>query len=260
MWSLAFAEFAAVKLLSLRGANPARAWPWRLAAYLGLWPGMNAESFLDASRVPPRPTRTEWTLALAKSALGATLTVWAVRRADTMAPLLVGWVGMVGLVVLLHFGLFHLLSCAWRRAGITAPPLMRAPLAAVTVAEFWSQRWNVAFAETARRLVFRPLARRHGTVVAGLVVFLVSGLIHESVISVPARGGWGGPTLYFLLQAAGIAVQRHSSWRRGGRGAPRRDRLWTVLVTAGPVPLLFPPAFVERVITPFLQQLNLWLP
>ena len=42
--------------------------------------------------------------------------------------LLAGWLAMTGVIFLLHFGAFHLLSLAWRGAGINAAPVMRNPL------------------------------------------------------------------------------------------------------------------------------------
>jgi hypothetical protein len=77
--------------------------------------------------------------------------------------------------------------------------------------------------------------------------------VHELVISFPARGGWGGPTLYFLLQAAGLAFEKSPAGRRLGLGAGLRGRGWTLAVTALPLPLLFHAPFAERVIAPLFR-------
>jgi len=168
----------------------------------------------------------------------------------------VGWLGMVGIIFTLHFGLFHLVSCAWRAAGVDAPPIMRAPIAARSLAEFWGERWNVAFAESARRLLVRPWARGWGVRRAGAGVFVVSGLVHETVISLPAGGGWGGPTCYFLLQGAGVALEKSALGRRCGLGEGLRGRLWALGCATLPVPLLFHAPFVTRVIVPFFRFLK----
>ena len=260
MWAISFAEFFAVKIFTLTTVQGENKF-WRIVAYLALWPGLNAREFLGDRSARPNWTRgTVLAAALLNTALGAVLLWWATRHIGNASPLLVGWVGMGGLIFLLHFGLFRAVAWAWCRARVEAPPIMRAPIAATSLTEFWSVRWNVAFAETARRFVFRPLARRLGTNAAGAAVFLLSGLIHESVISVPARGGWGGPTIYFLLQAAGIAVEKSAAGRRFGFGVGARGWLWTASVTVAPVPLLFHAAFVERVMVPFLREISLLLP
>ena len=57
----------------------------------------------------------------------------------------IGSVAFQELVLVLHFGSFHLLSCGWRFAGVQARPLMDRPLASASVSEFWGRRWNTAF-------------------------------------------------------------------------------------------------------------------
>ena len=109
--------------------------------------------------------------------------------------LVAGWTGMVGIILLLHFGTFQLLSCAWRAAGVEARPLMNQHLAATSVSDFWGRRWNTAFRDLTHRFLFRPLSGwlgPHGAIVGG---FLFSGVVHDLVSSVPAGGGYGGPTL-----------------------------------------------------------------
>ena len=100
--------------------------------------------------------------------------------------------------------------------------------------------------------MFAPVRRLSGAIPAMLAVFAASGLIHELVITLPARGGFGGPTAYFLIQAAAILVERTRLARRVGLSRGPRGWAFTAVVTVAPLPLLFPPVFVERVILPFM--------
>src|SRR5438094_254895 len=128
----------------------------RALAYMVAWPGMDAEAFLRRTYRPAQPHPSEWIAAALKTLLGATL-IWVVARtAVPVNPLLAGWVGMVGLIFVLHFGTFHLLSLAWRSIGVNATPVMNNPLRSSSVAEFWGRRWNTAFHELATRFTFRP--------------------------------------------------------------------------------------------------------
>jgi hypothetical protein len=128
--------------------------------------------------------------------------------------LLVGWIGLLGLIFLLHFGLFHIAALAWQAAGVEAKPIMRGPALATSLNDFWSNRWNLAFRQLAHDLVLFPLRRRLGVGGAGLAAFLASGLTHEMVISLPAGAGYGLPTAYFALQGLGMLFERS----RLGRG------------------------------------------
>jgi D-alanyl-lipoteichoic acid acyltransferase DltB (MBOAT superfamily) len=132
---------------------------------------------------------------------------------------------------------------------------MNRPLAADSLVDFWSRRWNLAFRDAAALLIFRPLARRWGATIALAGTFLASGLFHEVVISLPARGGYGLPTIYFLIQFAGTIIQRHFISRDNSHWH-LPTRLTTALVILTPLPLLFHPPFCERVIIPFLHLLG----
>jgi len=64
------------------------------------------------------------------------------------------------------------------------------------------------------------------------------------------------PTLYFLLQGAGILIQRS---RLGGFAGLRRGitaRAFTLVVAAAPAYWLFPPPFIRNVIIPFLKVIH----
>jgi alginate O-acetyltransferase complex protein AlgI len=91
---------------------------------------------------------------------------------------------------------------------------------------------------------------------ATLGVFLLSGLVHDLVISLPARGGFGLPTGYFCVQGLAMVGERTRLGRRIGLGRGLRGWLFTVIVTAGPAYWLFHPAFMERVILPMLHAIG----
>jgi alginate O-acetyltransferase complex protein AlgI len=152
---------------------------------------------------------------------------------------------MVALPLMLHFGAFHLLAAFWRARGAATDRLMRDPLRATTLTDFWSGRWNAGFSEMTALLVYRPLRRRHGETAALMASFLVSGLLHELAISVPVGAGYGLPTLYFLLHGALTAAEK-----RQLLGPPSRPR--TLALLAIPLPILFHPWFVRGIIWPLL--------
>jgi alginate O-acetyltransferase complex protein AlgI len=211
MWVLAFNVYVGLKWLTWWQARTRISPPaWYSVAYLFAWPGMDAELFLDSSqRVPPSPLQ-DWFWSLFDAALGATC-VWVVARVVPAAcPLLRGWVGMLGIVLVLHFGAFRFLAVVWQACGIRAIPIMLNPLHSRSLSEFWGKRWNLGFRQLAHDLVFRPLHRKLGAGGAGFLVFILSGLIHDCVISVPARAGYGLPTLYFAAQGIGVTIERSS--------------------------------------------------
>ncbi len=163
MWILSFVIYFSLKWLTWwrsrsRIDHSAR----RSIAYLFAWPGMNADDFLDAKQgVPPPPYRT-WYWATFETFVGAVL-LWVVARSIPQGqPLLRGWVGMCGLILLLHFGAFQIVALVWQSLGVRADPIMSAPLRSSSLAEFWGKRWNLGFRQLAHELIFRPLYRRLG--------------------------------------------------------------------------------------------------
>ena len=255
MWLLAAAVFAGCKALTWVNAPTAGTPNWKQAAYLFAWPGLDAPGFLGAGRTTCCGSR-EAGMAVGKTALGAVLLFGLARILPSENLYLVGWVGMIGIVLLLHFGLFHLLSCFWRSIGVDARPLMNRPVTSVSVSEFWGRRWNTAFRDFAHRFLFRPLTAWCGPRWGLLAGFLFSGVVHDLVISIPARGGYGGPTAYFAMQGWAMAVERSAWGRRVGLGKGWTGRGFTILVLMGPVCLLFHRPFVQRVIVPFMRAIG----
>ncbi|MEM7810845.1 MAG: MBOAT family protein [Planctomycetota bacterium] len=255
MWGLAVVIFYGCKTLTWVAADGATAALSRSAAYFVAWPGLDTRAFLrDDGPRPARPTLAEWVGAAVTTAAGGVL-VFAVSRRVT-DDYLAGWVGMVGLIMLLHFGSFHLLSCAWRRAGVDAKPLMNKPFASTGLGEFWGRRWNTAFRDLAHRFLFRPLTPRLGPRGAVFAGFLFSGVVHDVVISWPAGGGWGGPTSYFVLQACGMLAERSRAGRGLGLGRGVVGWLFAMTLLGLPLGLLFHRPFVLEVIVPFLDAIG----
>lgn len=253
MWILSIAIFAGFKW-----------WTWwrairsgvqttitRCFAYLFLWPGMDARRFLALSPYNERPTPANWAWALIKTLFGAGL-IWGVARLAGHG-LLAGWIGMVGFIFLLHFGLFAVLALFWQEWGICAQPLMNCPIFASSLSDFWGKRWNSGFRDIVFGLMFIRLAKRFGTTSAAIVTFVISGLIHELVITFPAGAGHGLPTLYFTLQGVAMLVERSRLGVRLGLAQGWQGHAFALMVVTLPIFALFPPPFVLHVMAPFFQ-------
>ncbi|MFN3149509.1 MBOAT family protein [Bremerella sp.] len=253
MWSLAVAIYIGCKWLTWHFARQSDAGGKRVAEYLVLWPGMDSEAFLHGRSEVAVPTLSEWLFAAGKMALGIVLLYGVLPWLSAERELLVGWTGMVGLIFVLHFGLFHLLSCWWRAHGVDAKSLMDWPIVSTSLGEFWGRRWNRAFRDLTFRYLFRPLTKRFGATWGLLAGFLMSGLVHDAVISIPAGGGYGGPTLFFVLQGIGMMVERSTPGRRVGLGSGAVGWLFTAACLVLPVAMLFHPPFVRNVMVPFLH-------
>jgi len=256
MWTLAAAIFAACKWQTwweARSTRRAANHTWGDAAYLLLWPGMEAQGFFEDAAEKRRIPAKEWLAAVAKT-LAGTLLIGAGPRVISLGhPLLGGWSGMVGLALALHFGSFHLLALLWQRAGVRVQPIMQRPLRSTSLSELWGKRWNLGFRKLTHTWVFQPLTKRFGPVAGTLSAFFASGLLHDAVISIPSKAGFGLPTAYFLAQGIGVLAERSEIGKRCGLGQGTRGRLWTALIAAGPLYWLFHPWFVMRVMVPFLR-------
>jgi hypothetical protein len=258
MWLVSIAVYFACKVLTWSATDTTSVPAWRQWAYLIAWPGMDARRFFDrgARNRPATPSIGEWLAALLKMILGSLIFWGAQYIVPPSSPLILGWVGMTGTAFILHFGLFHLLSCFWRSAGIDAPPIMNSPPRSTSVAEFWGNRWNMAFRDLTHTFLFRPLARRLGLQRALVASFVFSGVVHDLVISIPARGGYGGPTAFFIVQAIAILVEKSPLGRRIGLGRGVRGWLFTAVALLAPARLLFHDPFIRTIVIPFMKALG----
>ena len=257
MWVLSFALYLSLKWLSWWQARSLIAHPaWRSVAYLLAWPGMDADAFLDANLSVPAPAASSWLWATMKTTLGVLLLCVVAPSIPQPDSLIRGWTGMVGLILTLHFGLFQMVALLWQHLGVRAEPIMRAPLRSTSLAEFWGKRWNLGFRQLAHELIFRPTYRKLGAGLAGFLVFVASGLVHDLVISLPARGGYGLPTLYFVIQGAGVMIERSGFGKSLGLAQGMRGWTFMIVILVAPVFWLFHPWFVVRVILPFMRAIR----
>ncbi len=252
MWLLAMVVWLGCKWVAWRAATQGNA-PARIGAvrfFFG-WPGMDPKPFLRPAHIRRMSARNGLLGTLARILIGICLITAACIATDApLNPLLVGWIGMIGTMFALHFGLFDLLAGIWNARGVAVEPIMQRPCASDSLTEFWS-RWNRGFRDIASVLIFRPLRKHIGVSRAMLATFLFSGVVHDLVISVPARAGFGLPTLYFMLQGFGILIDRSIP----ARYALAR-RLLLYVTAAAPIGLLFHPPFVREVYVPFLHAIR----
>ena len=239
MWILAGALWVAFKCMNFRLAGGVqRVDPWYF-----FWVGTEAEAFRHGSKAVA--SRLELKNCLVFIGLGLGVLIGVLPHFNH--PIALGWLGILAMLLLFHFGIFGLLGGILKRLGFAVEPIMDAPWKARSLMEFWGPRWNRAFSGWARVWIFRPLVRKLGARWGTLAGFLASGIAHELVISVPARGGVGLPTLYFVLQAAGVLAQRRVSALRG--------RFCTLAMVLLPAPVLFHTIFLERVFAPMMREL-----
>jgi len=247
-------RLAASSLLFLYVMKPAVLWSttgvsmtWLdRALYMTIWPGMDPER-VGRRAAPPSETASVFAKGLVMTLFGIGFTGLVALGTPYISSTAVGWLGIAGLLLTIHFGCSALLTAILWLSGRPVRPLFDRPLASVSLSDFWSRRWNLPFVDMDRRLFMPLLRRRLPLRLAVVAVFLVSGLLHEMAISYPAGGGWGGPILYFAIQALGVL---------GERRLQVRSRIITWAWILAPLPLLFHEAFRSTLILPFFEWMH----
>jgi len=142
----------------------------------------------------------------------------------------------VPILLLMGPPLVALVSLIWLPTGRIVPPVHDYPLHSRSLAEFWGRRWNLWFSRWFRLVIFDRMRSRPKLAV--ILVFLVSGVMHEWVINLPfylvtGRNLFGSMMIYFLLNGIGVLFENKFLKRRP---VARRVFVWTMVV--GPVPLM----------------------
>lgn len=163
-----------------------------------------------------------------------------------------GLLGLAGCSLILHFGFLRLLTVFWHACGVCVRPLFHSPWKSRSLSAFWGRNWNMAFIEMTNISIYGPLSRKLNRTIALPVVFLISGLFHEVAISLPVESGYGKPLLYFMIQGALVSFEKQIAGKRPDF-LKRYGRIWTFAILFLPLPLLFPPAFIGKIVFPFLS-------
>jgi Membrane bound O-acyl transferase family len=255
VFTIAFSIFYGFKWLTYRQAIGKGMRPGLkiTIGYIFCWVGMDAPAFFDRTRKVLKPGITEWMSALTKTVFGILIFFVIARIFYPAHNLLGGYIGLTGFLLFTFFGSFHILSLLWRRRGVNAAPIMRSPLRPSSLSDFWSSRWNLAFRDIDRVFVFRPVLRRKGVVSAVLAAFIFSGVLHDLLISVPAGAWYGLPTLFFLIQASGVFIEKSEFGIRSGLNRGFRGWLFAAAFILVPLVLLFHPPSIKNSLIPFMK-------
>ena len=227
----------AVTLIGMKGvvtveyqALGGRALPMRNWLLFAAWPGMKPELF-ETLGEPVAGAGALLKSGLIRLALGGVC--FGLARAAWLATssrVLATARALPAISLVLHFGLFNIGAGVFRLLGAPCTPLFDAPLASTSLTEFWGRRWNLAFTEMCKLAVYRPLLPHVNRGTATAAAFLLSALLHELAISVPARAGYGLPLAYFALH--GVLTVGEKRLAKRGTAIDARSRLlgrvWTV--------------------------------
>jgi alginate O-acetyltransferase complex protein AlgI len=157
---------------------------------------------------------------------------------------------LVGLSMILHFGILNLSAASWRLSGVDVKELFRSPYKASSLKEFWGKRWNIAFSEMTSLIIYRPLKNSIGPTPAMLAAFFLSGILHEIAISFPVNAGFGLPLLYFVIHGIVMYAEGEIPFVKKIIGHRILSHVWVMLWLILPMPLLFHVQFIKYVLVP----------
>jgi alginate O-acetyltransferase complex protein AlgI len=240
-------------LICLAPGAWARLTPLRLLAYC-FWYGMQPQQFLKGQVTAANAPLPTVSGILLNALAGATL-LWLVPYLLPAAtpPTVRFGIALVGLGFLTLFARLDVVALIFRAMGFAVEKVMDFPIAATTLGDFWGRRWNRIVSGMLREVIFFPVARWLGARVALFAVFLYSALYHEG-LSFMAGSGYGGPSLYFLVQYLGLAIENSRPARRLLLDRPWLGRAWTWAVVVLPVRLFLRPGLVDGFLVPLLVQ------
>ena len=222
----------------------------------GSWAGMRAEPFEKLGNVPVPGGWLMVRMGITRIIAGLLLIfighkLLLLNLNPELAYILVSGCLLVGLSLILHFGMLSISAGMWRFSGVNTYLLFRQPAKATSLTEFWSKRWNIAFSEMTSVAIFRPLKNKIGPAAALMLAFMFSGLLHELALSVPVNAGYGLPMLYFIIQGSVVLFEKFLISRRV-RFLQNRvtSSVWVFFWLVIPMPLLFHAEFIKQIVWP----------
>jgi len=218
------------------------------------WAGMRAQPFetLGGKPLPDAWAKIKFGVSWVLIGLILIIVIHQIVQLPLNAHLLYISTSIILLIafsLILHFGLLSISAGMWRLSGVATYYLFKAPAKAISLNEFWSKRWNLAFSEMTSITIFRPLRKTTGSGFALLLAFAFSGILHELALSVPVNSGYGLPLLYFMIQGIMVLVEKKII------GWPMFKnvylaRAWVFFWLVIPMPLLFHDQFIKAVVWP----------
>ena len=226
------------------------------AMFAGGWAGMRALPFATlGGKALPGAGQLIW-FGISRLMFGGLLImgghelVWLQLNAG-ITHVLVSMILLIGLSLILHFGMLSISAGIWRLSGANTYLLFRQPAKALSLTEFWGKRWNLAFSEMTAIAIFRPLRDKLGKPAALMIAFSFSGILHELALSLPVNSGYGLPTLYFILQGGLVLLEK---WLKDHNFNFLQNKLiakiWLFFWLVAPAPLLFHTQFIRQIVWP----------
>lgn len=230
---------------------------FQMMLFFCVWPGMQPANFLE------RKKGLDWW----KDAMwGTFFTILGILWCfgikfisdSGLSPELAGLLALPAVSMMGHIGAFRLLRGALRLVGYDVEQLFVDPLLATSLSDFWGKRWNVAFSDM-NRFVFvaairaalmedLKLSKETASLAGVFTAFIASAGLHEFGITLPVLSGFGGPSLYFVIQGFCVVVEKQTTTWRENHPICTRLIMWIAL--AAPFPLLFVVAFRTEIVLP----------
>jgi len=265
-------------LVSSVGSGPSMTWMGTLVFFF-VWPGMRTSSFTNTEKagVSPcgeAPSKFYWSLDAPVNDTWKKDLAWGVLFAILGALLCVpvkvlsvaGWSATAGLLALPalsmmgHVGALRMLRGAMRAVGYEVEQLFVDPLLATSLGDFWGKRWNIAFSDMNRAVFVAAIksalkefttAGRETAALAGIFTsFVASALMHEIGITVPVLSGFGGPSLYFVMQGAFVVIEKQRPVAKWLEKHTMLARVWVMAALTIPISVCFVEKFRSEIALP----------